>query len=149
MRGNPPVGGRSTKAGCPGQWCVTRSLPSLFPSNKLDDRAQPCRNSLEGAGGWQFGHEPAMCPHGWKANCTWAASKEVWPSGQGGNPAPLLCVGETSPGVLHADVESIWRCSRPGWTRLWAADLAVGICVHCIGLGDLQRSLPTQMLFWF
>ena len=25
-------------------------------------------------------------------------SKAVWPAGQGGDPAPLLCAGETSPG---------------------------------------------------
>jgi len=40
-----------------------------------------------------------------KPTVTWAASKEVWPAGQGGDPAPVLCSGEASLGVLCPDVE--------------------------------------------
>jgi len=36
----------------------------------------------------------------------WATVKEVWSSGQGGDPATLFCTGEESPGVLRPDVET-------------------------------------------
>jgi len=41
-----------------------------------------------------------------KPTVSTAASKAVWSAGQEGDPAPLLCAGETSPGVLCPDVES-------------------------------------------
>ena len=58
-----------------------------------------------GSGGWQAGHEPAMCP------CS--PESQSYPglhqknSGQqveGGDPAPLRRAGEASPGVLCPDV---------------------------------------------
>ena len=48
-----------------------------------------------------------MCPH--------SPESQLYPvlhhdkcgqQGEGGDPAPLLCTGEVSPGVLHPDVES-------------------------------------------
>ena len=37
---------------------------------------------------------------------SWAASKAVWSAGRGSDPAPLLCAGEASPGLLSPDMES-------------------------------------------
>jgi len=37
---------------------------------------------------------------------SWTALKEVRQQGEGGDPAPLLCTGASSPEVLHPHVES-------------------------------------------
>ena len=75
---------------------------------KLGDvRIELCQNELEGTGGWQVGCEPAMClcspesqlcPGLYPMNC----GLQV----EGGDPVPLLCAGETLPGIVHPDVES-------------------------------------------
>ena len=50
------------------------------------------------------GHEPAVCSE--SQSYPGLHPKQRGQQGKGGDPAPLLCAGETSPGVLHPDVKS-------------------------------------------
>ena len=48
-----------------------------------------------------------MCPHSPESHPYFGLRKQnSGQKGKGGDPAPLLCSDETSPGVLHSDVES-------------------------------------------
>jgi len=48
-----------------------------------------------------------MCSHSPESHPYFGLRKQnSGQKGKGGDPAPLLCSGETSPGVLHSDVES-------------------------------------------
>ena len=48
-----------------------------------------------------------MCPHSPEGQpYPGLHQKKCGQQVEGGDPAPLLCTGETSPGVLHPDVES-------------------------------------------
>ena len=50
--------------------------------------------------------EPAACPHSPESQLyAGLHPKQRGQQGEGGDPAPLLCAGETSPGVLCPDVE--------------------------------------------
>ena len=52
------------------------------------------------------GHEPAMCPHSPESQlCPGLHSKKRGLQVEGGDPAPLLCAGETLPRVMYPDVE--------------------------------------------
>ena len=54
-----------------------------------------------GAGGWEAGHEPVVCPRSSESQPYLGLhQKKCGPQVEGGDPAPLLCTGETSPGVL-------------------------------------------------
>ena len=68
---------------------------------------QPCQKRPGGTGGWEVGHEPAMCPCSPESQLHLGLHQNK--CGQqvnGGDPAPLLCAGEASSGVLCPDVES-------------------------------------------
>jgi len=57
-------------------------------------------------GGWEAGHEPATCPYNPESQTSPGPhQKKHGKQGEGYDPAPLFCAGETSPGVLHPDVE--------------------------------------------
>ena len=59
------------------------------------------------------GHEPAMCPHSPESQLyPGLHQKKHGQQGKGGDPAPLLCAGETSPGVLHLSVQQ--KCGPVG-----------------------------------
>ena len=58
-------------------------------------------------GGWQAGNKPAVCTHSPESQpYPGLHQKKCGQQGEGGDPASLLCAGETSPGVLCPDVES-------------------------------------------
>ena len=78
----------------------------------------PSGLSVGNTGAWQSVHAPIMCP------CS--PDSQLYPGllqkrhgnqGKGGDPAPLHCTGEVSPGVLHPDVESsVQERHGPGWS---------------------------------
>jgi len=53
------------------------------------------------------GHESTVCPHSQESQLDPGLyPKQHGQQGEGGDPSPLLCADETSPGALHPDVES-------------------------------------------
>ena len=59
-----------------------------------------------GTGGWKAGHEPALHPHSPKSQLYAGLYLKMHDlQVQGGDPVPLPCSGEPSPGVLHPDVK--------------------------------------------
>jgi len=60
---------------------------------------QPCQKGLGGAGGWQAVHEPAVCSL--SQSYPGLHQKMRDHQTEGADPAPLLCAGETSTGVLY------------------------------------------------
>jgi len=57
-------------------------------------------------GVWEDGHELATCPYSPKNQLYPGLHPEkCGQQVEGGDPAPLLCIGEASPRVLHPDVD--------------------------------------------
>ena len=92
-------------------------IPQSIEVGGRKDQAQSCWKGLGGTGGWQTtGYEPS--------ECRWNIESQLYPGlwqqrqGQqvgGRNPALLLCIGETSFGVLCPDVDFLstgetWIC---------------------------------------
>jgi len=63
------------------------------------------REGLEGSGGWKVGHEPAVCAHSPEGQPYLGLHQKSGQQVKGGDSAPLLCSGETSPGVLCPALE--------------------------------------------
>jgi len=62
---------------------------------------------MDMSSGWEAGHEPVMYPCSPESKPQPVLhQKKCSQQIEGGDPAPLLYTGETSPGVLHTDVES-------------------------------------------
>jgi len=81
--------------------------PMQYKLGGCKDRAKPCQKGPGSIGGWEAGHDPAMCSHSPESQSyPGLHQKHHGQQGKGGDPVPLLCTGETSPGVLHSDVES-------------------------------------------
>jgi len=87
----------------PGSW----QPPWPIQAVGQKDGEKPCWKGLGGSDGWQALYEPAMC------SC--CPESQPYPGlhqkmcgqqGQGGDPAPLRCAGESSSEVLHPRVES-------------------------------------------
>ena len=65
------------------------------------------RKELGGTGGWEAGHEPAICTHSPENQSYPGVHQRKWgQQTEGDDPCLLPCDGETSPGVLPPDVES-------------------------------------------
>ena len=85
------------------------SRQPFLPVQAADERVEhsPAKKDLRGAVGWQDGRKPGVCPHSpdsqlypglHQKQCGWQV--------KGSDPAPLLCAGEASPGILCPEVES-------------------------------------------
>ena len=59
----------------------------------------PAKKRHVSTGGWETGHETAMCPPSPESQMYpgWHQKKRASRSREGGDPAPLLCAGEASP----------------------------------------------------
>ena len=84
------------------------ATPAIITSwgNERIEHSRAGRDSRV-TGEWEAGHEPAMCPHSPESQqypglCQGRHGQQV----KGGDPAPLLCTGESMLGALCPGVES-------------------------------------------
>ena len=82
------------------------AITSLSPSWMINGLKAALQEGLADTGGWEAGHRPTVCTH--------SPEGQLYPGlhpqqrgqqGEGGDSAPLLRSGETSPGVLHPALE--------------------------------------------
>lgn len=91
--------------------------PCYHKLGEVRKEHSPARKRPGSTGGWQAGHEPAVCPHNPESQLYHGPhQKKCGQQVEGGDPASLLCAGEASPGVLCPDMESSVqeRCGSVG-----------------------------------
>ena len=79
-----------------------------YQHKQVDEREHsPVKEDLGIPVDGKLDHEPEMCLHSPESQMNFGLhQKKRVQQGEGGNPAHLLCTGETSSGILHIDVES-------------------------------------------
>ena len=81
--------------------------PPSVQAGGCKDGGKPCQKGSGGTDRWQAGYESTMHPCSPESQpYPGLHQKKCGQQGEGGDPIPLLCIGETSPGVLCPDVES-------------------------------------------